>query len=450
VAELETASGEVQRDVAASQGAWRAAAIGDRLDMGDGLRTGDKSVARLKLFPEGTAVVEPNTVMRFLSHAPGAANDRITLEEGTIELEATELDLEVQTARAVAKLPKGARVRVRAGEGADDAVRFDVLVGRVTVEHDGSSVDLNQGAELELKEKPSAAAPPPERAAEDAEPEAQGAAGGNGARTDFALQAPETATIHTPVLPVDVRVGLSACPEGQPSLDVTGPMGRNVLTPARGASHVVVRLSAGTYRLRMRCGKALAGGEGTLRVQRDAATMELPKTVPHVEVEADGRRYTVRYQNVLPAVTLAWPDAPAAASYSLLIQKNGRELRYQLKRPVQELRSGELGEGSYDFSFAASDGHHSAQGSLRIVFDNTARSAYLSSPAEGSVIQGNDVVVAGTALMRSDVSVDGLPVLLDAQGRFRIEVPAAEARDGLAVRVSHPITGVHYYLRRFR
>ena len=451
VAELDSLSGDVKRDQAASEGTWLTAASGDRSSMGDGLRTGDKSVARLKLFPEGTALVEPNTVMRFLAQAPGHQNERITLEEGAVEIDAMDLDLEVHTARAVARLSKGTRVRVRAGEGPASDVSFDVLVGKVTVEQqDGSTVDLAQGQELELKtpvKPPEAAAQPAEVAAEGAE---TGTGVGPGTHADFGLVGPESATIHATTLPVDVRVGLQTCPEGPMALDVTGPSGRNQLTPARNTEYVVVRLGAGAYRLKMRCGKKPVGNEGTLRVQRDPATMELPKTVPHVEVEADGRRYTVRYQNVLPVVALGWREAPTAPRYSLLIRKGSREQRYELKSPKHELKSGELGEGEYEFSFVASDGHHSAQGSLRIVFDNTARSAYLSSPAEGTPNTGDSVPVAGTALLRSDVSVDGIPVGLDAQGRFRASVPVSATKGALAVRVSHPVTGVHYYLRRLR
>jgi hypothetical protein len=451
VAELETLSGDVKRDQAASQGSWLSAASGDRLSMGDGLRTGDKSVARLKLYPEGTALVEPNTVMRFLAQVPGNEHERITLEEGAIELHALDLDLEVHTARGLARLTKGTRVRVRAGEGAASDVSFDVLVGKVTVEQqDGSTVSVAQGEELELKQPEQPKGPAVEAAKEVAAGEEAPTSLGTASKADFGLTGPESATIHATTLPVDVRIGLGACPDGPMVLDVTGPSGRNQLTPARGSEYVVVRLGAGAYRLKMRCGKKPIGNEGTLRVQRDPATMELPKTVPHVEVEADGRRYTVRYQNVLPVVSMAWADAPAGGRYSLLIRKGAREQRYELKRPQHELKSGELSEGDYEFSFVASDGHRSAQGSLRIVFDNTARSAYLSAPAEGSPNTGDSVPVAGTALMRSEVSVDGVPVGLDAQGRFRATIPVNATKGALAVRVSHPVTGVHYYLRRLR
>ncbi|MFT3928303.1 MAG: hypothetical protein QM778_37595 [Myxococcales bacterium] len=451
VAELDTLSGDVKRDLAARQGSWLVAASGDRLSMGDGLRTGDKSVARLRLFPEGSAVVEPNTVMRFLAQAPGNANERITLEEGAVELTSLGLDLEVHTARGLARLSKGARVRVNAGEGATSDVTFDVLVGKVTVQQeDGSTVNLSQGQELSLKQ-PEVAATSPKPASEVAAETNDSESGvSTSSRADFGLLGPESATVHATTLPVDVRVGLESCADGPMVLDVSGPAGRNQLTPARGSDSVVVRLTAGSYRLKMRCGKKPVGNEGTLRVQRDPATMELPKTVPHVEVEADGRRYTVRYQNVLPVVAMGWSEAPAAARYNLVIRKGGREQRYDLKRPQHELKSGELGEGEYEFAFTASDGHHSAQGSLRIVFDNTARSAYLSAPAEGSPNPGNEIPVAGTALLRSDVSVDGVPVALDAQGRFRATVPVSPTKGALAVRVSHPVTGVHYYLRRLR
>ena len=51
-----------------------------------------------------------------------------------------------------------------------------------------------------------------------------------------------------------------------------------------------------------------------LHVIRDAATMELPKSAQRVDVEADGRKYTVRYQNVIPVVSVGWKDATPGSS----------------------------------------------------------------------------------------------------------------------------------------
>lgn len=256
VAELDTLNGDVTRDFGAKEGAWLTAASGNRLSMGDGLRTGDKSVARLKLYPEGTALVEPNTVMRFLAHAPGNENERITLEEGAVELTTLDLDLEVHTARAVARLTKGTRVRVRAGEGEAADVTFDVLVGKVTVEQlDGSTVNVAQGEELELKQTAQAPAPSIEAAEVAQTGDETGTGVGSASRSDFGLSGPENATIHATTLPVDVRVGLQsglqACPDGTPALDVTGPSGRNQLTPARGMVSGKATLTSGGWSYRL-------------------------------------------------------------------------------------------------------------------------------------------------------------------------------------------------------
>jgi hypothetical protein len=448
VAEIETQSGKVQRDVAKARENWVPAEQGDQLYMGDGLRTGPDSTARLALHPEGTAVVEPNTVMRFLERLPGDMRDRITLEEGAIELEATQLELEVHTPRAVAKIAQGTRLRIRAQS--DDVV-FDVLVGRVSVDHDGQTEEVSPGEKLTV-EGPADKERPPEPSPTDDPEEPQGRAAAVGpagsGRADFSLDAPESATIHAPSLPVEVRVRVGSCNGGPSTLQVIGASGNAQLTPTRGSEHVVARLGAGNHRLRVRCGKEIRQ-QAILRVQRDPATMELPKSAQRVEVEADGRRYTVRYQNVLPVVSFTWPNPPPSPSYKLRIRRKDRELRYDLTRATHELRSGELGEGDHQFHFESSSGQKSAEGSLRIVFDNTARSAYLSSPVEGSS-GDREVVVAGAALLRSQVSVDGVPVVLDAQGRFRISLPGDPARSAMAVRVSHPVTGVHYYLRRLR
>ena len=49
---------------------------------------------------------------------------------------------------------------------------------------------------------------------------------------------------------------------------------------------------------------------GTVRVERDAGTSQLPARAPTSLVDADGRGYTVYYQNQLPEVRVRWPNAP--------------------------------------------------------------------------------------------------------------------------------------------
>jgi hypothetical protein len=449
VAEIESRSGEVQRDEAESRQRWIDAVQGDQLTMGDGLRTGPQSVARLKLHPEGTALVEPNTIMRFLPQLPGQGRDQIVLEQGILELDSAGVELDVHTARGIARMAGGTRLRISAQGG---GTRLDVIVGRVTIDDDGEQREVTAGSNLELTATAASPKITPEvsplstgsvaHADSEANPGGPSAPG----RAELVFAAPESATIHTASPPVDVRIALTPCETGTAALEVSGPGGRKVLSPSRGAQHVLARLVAGVHRLKVRCGKQ-AGPERVLRVQRDPATMELPKTAPKVEVEADGRRYTVRYQNVLPAVVFVWPSAPPAARYTLTVRRKNHEQQYDLNAPRHALRTGELGEGDHEFTFRSDDGR-SARGNLRIVFDNMARSAYLSSPIEGSAAAGGSVSVAGAALLRSEVSVQGTQVPLDAQGRFRTTLPSDSAKGTVSVRVSHPVTGVHYYLRR--
>jgi hypothetical protein len=186
-----------------------------------------------------------------------------------------------------------------------------------------------------------------------------------------------------------------------------------------------------------------------LVVKRDAAMMDLPKRAQNVRVEADGRRYTVRYQNLLPSVTFAWPGEHSGP-VTLSVTKAGREHSYALDRPEHVVPSGTLGEGEYRFAFRAGQGEASPATTLRLSFDNTARSAYLSAPADGSSVTGDGVEVAGAALLRSRVQIQDRPVEIDDKGRFHAVVAPRDGEHAVTVRVEHPESGVHYYVRRLR
>jgi hypothetical protein len=152
---------------------------------------------------------------------------------------------------------------------------------------------------------------------------------------------------------------------------------------------------------------------------------------------------------VLPAVTFVWPSAPEGSSYTLVLERGGKSQRIPSTMPRLAMRPGELSEGELRYWFEGA-GTRTRESTLRIVFDNTARSAYLSEPRMGVPVTGPTVVVAGAALAKSEVSVAGHSLPLDAQGRFRGEVPVAADEASITVRVRHPQTGTHYYLRRIR
>ncbi len=46
------------------------------------------------------------------------------------------------------------------------------------------------------------------------------------------------------------------------------------------------------------------------------------------------------------------------------------------------------------------------------------------------------------------VSVGGQPIAVDAHGRFRTEASPLGGDEAVGVRLEHPRTGVHYYVRR--
>jgi len=119
----------------------------------------------------------------------------------------------------------------------------------------------------------------------------------------------------------------------------------------------------------------------------------------------------------------------------------------QSSRPSVMFDSGKIGEGSYQFFFAAAEGRRSPPGRLSIAFDNSARTASVAEPLERAARAGDKIAISGTALARSRVTVSGAPVPIDAQGRFKTEVAAPAYDDAVAIRVEHSATKVHYYVR---
>ena len=459
LAELVEQHGEVQRDRAERVTAWSTAAAGDRFQVGDGLRTGKSGKAQLSLGPEGMALVEPNTVLRFLDRDPRAGTgNRLSLETGVVRIESGGLTLDVHTARGLARVTEGASVRIISAAG---DTRFDVLVGRVAIDADGAHQELTAGQTLELA-LPSGVAsddialedanaePPVDRSLSDAGAARAGAGAGNNAASagrdavDMALPETDSLTLHAPALPVTFRLQRPACAE-----QVVSELDGRALPPSAEGEQMLLRINTpGAHRLRVRCAKRVVR-DTIVRVLRDAANLELPKSAQRVDVEADGRRYTVRYHNVMPVVNVRWSDARPSDSYRLVLRRGTREQTYRSDKPVRDLSGVELIEGNYDFWFTDASSQKSRVGSLRIEFDNTARSLSLSEPVEGSLASGDQVLVSGVALLRSQVSANGVPLTLDSKGRFHAQVPLS-AEKSVLVRANHPAAGVHYYLRRLR
>ncbi|HMI89795.1 MAG TPA: FecR domain-containing protein, partial [Polyangiales bacterium] len=410
VAELVATLERVERDHMGSSGRWQPAKTGARFAVGDGLRTFARSRAELALSPAGRLQVEQDTTVRFSDRPDGAAQ-RVAIEAGEVEVEAEGIEIELRTEDAVARVERGTRVHVRSSA---DATRFDVRVGKVQIERGAERRSLVAGDAFELQ------VGVPFVELTEALPIAAGDAGAAPAgvaldaglptitsaldlgavhfdppiagRPELIVPAGEQATIHHPAPPLRVRIAHGGC-AGELAVEVQGASGSAVQQRMRGRGGALLRLGAGQYRYRVLCivdGQLAtqAAQSGVLRVRANSATRPLSVVAPHATVDADGRRYTVRYQNLLPALTLRWPNAPGAPSYLLRIEpERGAPRTQSTAGPVATLPAGALGDGGYRFSFQAGSAR-SPLGSLLIAFDQAGRSAYLSAPNDRGFAAG--------------------------------------------------------------
>jgi hypothetical protein len=464
VAELRAIVGAVQRDDADSQGTWRGASAGNVFAVGDGLRTGRGARAELALWPDGRLRVEADTVVRFSDVPPssegGERQGTFDVETGSIELESGASELLIEAPAGIARVSKNSRVRVKRSGKA--GIGLEVAVGRAEVERGNEVIRAESGETLALAvgrievERAEQAVPEPAPAPPVEEvvaaPEAPGAAevGFEASLDAFELEIPagETATVHDPHPPITVGFVTQGCAKGvELELRELRGQGRKVRAPTTPA----LRLNAGSYRYSVRClgdAQGSTRGNGMLRVVRDSGGRSLPRTAPKISLDADGRRYNLRYQNLLPELRLRWPQAPSASSYQLeLIADGGATIREQANKPEVRLRSGRVREGEYRFSLSAGAAR-SPETTLRVTFDDTARTAQLTEPKDFAFSPSNSVRVAGAALASSMVRVGNVALPLGGDGRFAESVTAPAAGRALAVRVQHPIAGVHYYVRR--
>jgi hypothetical protein len=187
---------------------------------------------------------------------------------------------------------------------------------------------------------------------------------------------------------------------------------------------------------------------GSIGVSADAGTRRLPTQPAASVVDADGRNYTVLFQNLLPSVTVRWPRAPAADSFVLSVKPpKGPAQSLSTKQPQYTFTSGKLVEGTHEFTFEGG-GVRTNPTVVEIRFDNATPAASITSPADGSFGPGAQVRVAGSALPGSTVSVSGVELPQDDQHRFSGDVQAPSSERALAIRFVHPQRGAHLYLRR--
>jgi hypothetical protein len=345
---------------------------------------------------------------------------------------------------------------VRIHIGSTEIQRFALKVGDAIVEHEpadaGSAarqLAANEsadggGAIVGPPEMPS----PPKTPSEDQEARA---ARPENARADITLAAGESATVHDGHPPAAVRLRTNEVCPGEAIVELGGH-GHHRERIA-GSRSVVVRLKPGTEPYRVRCAadgvRAKPRASGVLSLRRDTGDVPLARHAPVDVLDADGRRYTVLFQTRLPQLTLAWPRAAGATGLELHLESPAGTRVLPLASPSRPLPPGTLQEGTYTWWYTAGDGRQSPKTTISIRFDNTAPTAqfFRARPDAGDGPPGA-IAVDGVTVEGAKVSVGGKPLALDGRGRFRANVAPQAGDDAVAVRLEHPRTGVHYYVRR--
>jgi hypothetical protein len=264
---------------------------------------------------------------------------------------------------------------------------------------------------------------------------------------DVEIDAGDSVVVHDPRPPTAVRFLF-----GDSCSETTGRI--NLKRQGRARSHaageraVTLSLQAGIFRYELTCGQSTkAVREGRITVLRDRGTRAITASAPSTDVQADGRTYTVLYQNRLPGVNLTWQGGPTSSDLELVHESSRGNETLPVPKPLYSFEPGNLEEGRHVFYFKG-DGKLSRRTTVVIAFDNAAPTATLNTPTKMEARPGELVTISGTALPGWDVEVEGQRPQKDRQGRFSMPTALPLERRAVAVRLSHPRRGTHLYLRR--
>lgn len=353
----------------------------------------------------------------------GGENALLEAHRGGLTLEAIDADVAVRVpAGFVLARAKDdgteARLSLRVGDGA-----LTVERGEVDATLDGKTETLRAGEARTWTYGPNAVQRGPDS-------------------HNLTVAAGQSFVVHAPSVPVAIGFEFGKkCPE-EAQLEVVG--GRQQ-TRAKGRGNLAFGAGVRAYALRCigRRGPGRVVARGTVQVLIDTGTRKLPKSAPVSYVEADGRSYTIYYQNQLPEVVVRWPSPPTQPKFQLLLDHRPIEL----DTPSHRFRSGELSDGAHTLSFQA-QGRRSRTTTVIVRFDNAAPKASLTTPEDRGFSAGDLVPVEGVALPNWKVSITNGTVTQGAGERFRGQVQTSKDQPDIAVRLSHPRLGTHYYLRR--
>ncbi|MBN2719158.1 MAG: FecR domain-containing protein [Deltaproteobacteria bacterium] len=494
VAVLNRFQGDVSRDHTTAKHQWEKANSGDRFYLGEGVRTGPKSDALLRVGAKSMLHMKENTAIRFELPHHGKKKLSVRISQGIIIFDAASDDTQLNTGFGVAIVEKGGSVRV----SRDNAgVVIDVVIGmaqfvteagdiisvtpstgsfRVTVEgarflseaefDNGrpsspkvpASTDTETDDETKQSDEDTAdftSDDNPEKAGEGELPLNVTPVHPNETRVtslmpDMRIVAGGRVWVHAVTAPVHMELQIPApCSDGA-VLRIQGTPNRFVSTNGRLVG--AFRMGASQYDIR--CGGDPGGEAGDVAVKgvvvvvKDLERFQLSQSAPATTVLTDGRKYNVAYQSKLPLIRVEWPEAPVGNGYTLHVQSGSDVTQIDLKTPKHRFASGDLAEGMHTFHFVFNDtGFRSRHTQLAIRFDNASDKAVFNEPREGEFLPGEVVHVSGVLMPDWEVQAVGGDIAVDSAGRFQGEVKHNPLYRGIALKFSHPKRGQHYYIR---
>ncbi len=266
---------------------------------------------------------------------------------------------------------------------------------------------------------------------------------------DFRATNGESFTIHDPKGPTAVQFDFSAkCPNGG-VIDLDSHPGFPAPRVSAGKENANVYVPGGGWFYRIRCTVGDSEGppiaSGRIAEIRDAGRRALPPPNTSVnQIDTLGQTVRVGYQSSVPNFDVRY-KGPGSA-FTLHMALGGADTTFESTTGKFLVPGTALKEGTYTYWVDHDGVKQDKMSTLIISFDQTAAQVYLESPQNGTAFTG-DIDVRGAVLNGWTAKVEGVDVPIDRQRRFRATVGPPPGR-ALAIRMSHPQHGVHYYLVR--
>jgi hypothetical protein len=267
-------------------------------------------------------------------------------------------------------------------------------------------------------------------------------------QADFRVAVGETFTVHDPRTPtaIQFQFGGKCADGGTVELDRDARFRTAQLSAGADAANLLV--AAGGWNYRLRCTEHGVPGavvaSGRVAVIRDDGHRPLPPRQPPDPVDADGRTWRNSYQSTIPDVQVHYVG-PDGGTLRLHLASAGKDQTFD-GAAVVTVPGAQLHEGTYTYWFDRDGTRVGKVSTLKIDFDQTAPQVYIELPADLHPFDPQ-VHARGAVLPGWSAAVEGVDLPIDKQRRFDAEVQAPTTL-ALAIKLSHPQRGVHYYLRR--